>query len=197
MKITSENDKRRLYGDLAWLWPIISPSEDYVEETEFFSKTIKRHSKIEVKTLPHLCCGGGHNDYTFKKHFKVTGVDISEDMLNLARKLNPEVIYQNGDMRTIRLREYFDKCSPHSQDDVDIVFIENYYDSDPTDTSYEATFIYLICRRGELGIHTDRHLCGIFKMETRHDLLKEVGFEAKQMKFEGDYCPAFVCTKPL
>ena len=197
MKITSENDKRRLYGDLAWLWPIISPPENYVEETELFSKTIKTHFKIEVKTLLHLCCGGGHNDYTFKKHFKVTGVDISEDMLKLARKINPEVIYQNGNMRTIRLREYFDKCSSHSKDDVDIVFIENYYDSDPTDTSYEATFIYLIRRRGELEIHNDRHLCGIFKMETWHDLLKEVGFEAKQMKFEGDYCPAFVCTKPL
>lgn len=247
MKITSENDKRRLYSDLAWLWPIISPPEDYVEETELFSKTIKTHSKIEVKTLLHLGCGGGHNDYTFKKHFKVTGVDISEDMLKLARKLNPEVIYHNGDMRTIRLKEYFDavtvldsinymstmedlrsafmttyehlkpggvfltfaeevlrkfkqnhtKCSSHSQGDVDVEFIENYYDPDPTDTSYEATFIYLIRRRDELEIHSNRHICGIFKMETWHDLLKEVGFEPKQIKFEGDYCPTFVCTKPL
>jgi SAM-dependent methyltransferase len=253
MKTTIKNDSRRLYGDLAWTWSIISPPEDYVEETELFSKVIKEHSKIEAKTLLHLGCGGGHNDRTFKKHFRVTGVDISDDMLRLARKLNPEVIYHQGDMRTIRLAECFDavaildsiaymstvddlrrafitaydhlksggilltyvekfaeyfkqnktKCSPHSQDDVEIAFIENSYDPDFTDTSYESTFIYLIRRKGELEIHSDRHLCGIFKLETWLDLLREVGFEVKQMKFEhptfteGEYCPILVCSKPL
>ena len=50
----------------------------------------------------------GYNDYTFKKHFKVTSVDISEDMLTLAKKLNPEVNYQYGDIRTIQLGEKYD-----------------------------------------------------------------------------------------
>ena len=108
MKILSGKDERRLYSDLAWTWPIISPIEDYIEETELFSKIIKEHSKIEVKTLLHLGCGGGHNDYTFKKHFKVTSLDISEGMLTLAKKLNREVNYQYGDMRTTRLEERFD-----------------------------------------------------------------------------------------
>lgn len=224
-----------------------------MEETELFSRTIKTHSKIEAKTLLHLGCGGGCNDYTFKKHFKVIGVDISKDMLKLARKLNPEVTYHNGDMRTIRLRERFDavtipdainymntiedlrsvfmtayehlkpggvflviveavlgkfkqnntECSFYSQGNVDIAFIENSYDPDPTDTSYEATFIYLTRRSGKLEIHTDRHLCGIFKLETWFDLLQEVGFEVNQMKFEhstfakGEYLPMLVCNKPL
>ena len=108
MEILSGKDERRLYSDLAWTWPIISPVEDYIEETELFSKLIREHSKIVVKTLLHLGCGGGHNDYVFKKYFKVTSVDISEDMLTLAKKLNPEVNYQYGDMRTIRLEERFD-----------------------------------------------------------------------------------------
>lgn len=252
LKITSEKGKRRLYGDLAWLWPIISPPEDYIEETELFSKTIKMHSKIKVKTLLHLGCGGGHNDCTFKKHFKVTGLDISKDMLKLARKLNPRIVYHRGDMRTIRLKEYFDavtildsinymcttedlrrvfvtayehlrpggilltiverlltnfkqnntECSSHSQGNIDTVFIENSYDPNPLDTNYEENFIYLIRRRGKLEIHTDRHLCGIFKIETWHTLLKKVGFEVKQMKFQhstfakGKYLPMLVCTKP-
>ena len=71
-KRASGKDYRRLYSDLAWMWPIISPAEDYVEETEFLAKLIKENSKIEVETLLHLGCGGGHNDYTFKKHFKET-----------------------------------------------------------------------------------------------------------------------------
>jgi SAM-dependent methyltransferase len=61
-----------------------------------------------VRTLLHLGCGAGGNDYTFKKHYMVTGVDISENMLEIARRLNPEVVYHCGDMRTIVLGECFD-----------------------------------------------------------------------------------------
>ena len=253
MKILSGKDERRLYGDLAWTWPIISPVEDYIEETELFSKLIKEHSTIEVNTLLHLGCGGGHNDYTFKKHFKVTSLDISEDMLTLAKKLNPEVNYQYGDMRTIRLEERFDAvtildsinyiktvedlqrtfittyehlkpggvfltfmeqiagqfkqnnttCSTHSKGDVEITFVENDYDPDPNDTSYEATFIYLIRVGGKLEIHTDRHLCGIFKLKIWLKLLKEVRFKVIQNKFEhstfikGEPYPILICIKPL
>lgn len=253
MKILSGKDERRLYGDLAWTWQIISPVEDYIEETKLFSKMIKEHSKIEVKTLLHLGCGGGHNDYTFKKYFKVTSVDISEDMLTLAKKLNPEVNYKYGDMRNIQLEEKFDAitildsinyiktvedlqktfitayehlkpggvfltfveqiagqfkqknttCSTHSQGDVEITFIENYYDPDPTDTNYEVTFIYLIRVGGKLEVHTDRHLCGIFKLETWLKFLKATGFEVKQVKFthstftEGEFYPMLICIKPL
>ena len=253
MKTPSGKDVRRLYSDLAWTWPIISPVENYIEETELFSKLIREHSKIEVKTLLHLGCGGGHNDYVFKKHFKVTSVDISEDMLTLAKKLNPEVSYQYGDMRTIQLEEKYDAVtildsinyiktvedlqrtfittyehlkpggvfltfveqiagqfkqnnttfSTHSQSDVEITFIENDYDPDPTDTSYEATFIYLIRVGGKLEVHTDRHLCGIFKLKTWLKLLKATGFEVKQVKYthstftEGESYPMLICIKPL
>jgi SAM-dependent methyltransferase len=253
MEALSRKDERRLYGDLAWTWPIISPVEDYIEETELFSKLIREHSKIEVKTLLHLGCGGGHNDYTFKKHFKVKSLDISEDMLGLAKKLNQEVNYQYGDMRTIQLEERFGAvtildsinyirtvedlqktfitayehlkpggvfltfmeqiagqfkqknttCSTHSKGDVEITFIENYYDPDPNDTNYEAIFIYLIRIGGKLEIHSDRHLCGIFKLKTWLKLLKEVGFKVIQNKFEhstfikGKSYPILICIKPL
>lgn len=100
--------KWRAYSELAWTEPIIAPPEEYVKETELFSKVIKEHSKIKPKTLLHLGCGAGGNDYTFKKHFKVTGVDISEGMLEIARNYNPEVTYLYGDMRTIKLGECFD-----------------------------------------------------------------------------------------
>ena len=253
MKILSGKDERRLYGDLAWIWPIISPVEDYIEETELFSNLIIEHAKIEVKTLLHLGCGGGHNDYTFKRHFKVISVDISEDMLSLAKKLNPEVNYKYGDMRTLQLEEKYDAvaildsinyiktvedlqktfitayehlkpggvfltfaekitgqftqnntmCSTHSQGDVEIIFIQNYYDPDLTDSSYEATFIYLIRVGGKLEICTDRHLCGIFTLKTWTELLKKTGFEVKQAKFthptfaEGESYPMLICIKPL
>jgi SAM-dependent methyltransferase len=96
------------YSKLAWTELILASPEEYSEETEQYISIIKEHSKIEVRTLLHLGCGAGGNDYTFKKHYKVTGVDISENMLEIARCLNPEVVYYHGDMRTIELGECFD-----------------------------------------------------------------------------------------
>ncbi len=111
MSAKDTKDARRLYHDLSWIWPIVSPPEEYSEETEFFSRIIKEHAQIEVRTLLHLGCGGGRNDYTFKKYFDVTGVDLSEEMLRLARELNPEVSYHTGDMRSLRLRSTFDSVT--------------------------------------------------------------------------------------
>jgi SAM-dependent methyltransferase len=105
---SDEKDTRRLYHDLNWIWPIISSPVDYEEETEFFSRTIQKKASIETRTLLHLGCGGGRNDYIFKNHFEVTGIDVSREMLALAEDLNPEVSYIWGDMRTIRLGTRFD-----------------------------------------------------------------------------------------
>ncbi|NIM04587.1 MAG: methyltransferase domain-containing protein, partial [Armatimonadetes bacterium] len=100
-------DERRLYGDLAWIWPIISSSDEYVQESEQFCELVRRHSHLQPKTLLNLGCGGGRNDFTLKKHFQVTGVDISEDMLETAKRVNPEVTYLVGDMRSLQLGKTF------------------------------------------------------------------------------------------
>lgn len=259
MKAFISDNEERLYNELAWTFPIISPLEHYLEETELFCNIIREHSKAPLKTLLHLGCGGGHNDYIFKKYFQVTGIDKSTDMLELARILNPEVDYICEDMRTAQLGRSFDaivaidsiayiltvedlrrvfmtafshlnpggvfmfiaedtkenfqqnnttSCT-NSQGGIEITFIDNRYDPDETDTTYESTFIYLIRRSGNLEIHTDRHSCGLFKLDTFTDLLKEIGFEVNQLRYEPpesaiessglegyEYYPMFVCIKP-
>lgn len=241
-------NQQRLYGDLAWTWPIISPPEEYIEETEELCKAIRKYSHIEVKTLLNLGCGGGHNDYTLKEHFDVTGVDLSESMLSLAKRLNPKVEYLPGDMRSIRLGKSFDavviadaitymlteddlraafttafghlkpggvfftfaevtrenfqqnqtEYSVHTQGDMEITFIENLFDPNPLDTTYQITFVYLIRRKGqpEIEVKTDYHLGGIFDVETWHKLLKAVGFEVEQIELKGYDFPTFICLKP-
>ncbi|MBI4668507.1 MAG: methyltransferase domain-containing protein [Elusimicrobia bacterium] len=101
------NDKKRMYNDLAWLFPIVGPLRDYLKETESAFRLMKR-SCAPIKTILHLGSGAGRNDYVFKKHARVTGVDISPAMVKLAKKLNPEAAYHIGDMRTIRLEKTFD-----------------------------------------------------------------------------------------
>jgi len=243
----SLQDQRRLYDDLAWTWPIISAKEHYVHEAETFVAALRAHARREVKTLLHLGCGGGHLDYTLKAHLAVTGVDLSEAMLSLARQLNPEATYLAGDVRTVRLGRTFDavmvadsidymlteedlraafatafahlkpggafctyaeetadsfqqnrtRCSIRSYGDVEIVFVENAYDPNPADTTYENVFVYLIRRGGRLQIETDRHLGGLFPVATWVRLLGEAGFQVTQLAFDDEESmPWFSGVKP-
>ena len=96
------------YNDLAWVDTVVGAPEEYVDETELFVGLIRDHSLHAPATLLHLGCGAGGNDFTFKRHFTVTGVDVSPGMLEIARRVNPEVTYVAGDMRTIELAERFD-----------------------------------------------------------------------------------------
>lgn len=244
-------DTRRLYGDLAWTWPIISPPEDYVRESDYFASLIRENCTFDVETMLHLGCGGGHNDFTLKRHFAVTGIDMSKRMLGLARSLNPEVTYRLGDMRSLRLGSTFDSVAlldsvnylldrddlrlafetafhhlrpggvlltmveqtpqgfrqnltrhwTRSRGDTEITFIENSYDPDPGDSTYESTFVFLIRRKGRLEIETDRHLGGIFPMGTWYDALGEAGFSVERADYEvpeeGEGpLPILICTKP-
>ncbi len=100
--------KWRAYDELAWVEPIIAPPEEYQEESRLYCDAIIENSSIEVSTLLHLGCGAGINDYTFKEYFRITGVDISPEMLKVALKINPQVSYLQGDMRKIMLGRQFD-----------------------------------------------------------------------------------------
>lgn len=230
---TTSKDARRMYADLSWLWRMVSPPEDYVEETELFVRTLKEHAQIPLETVLHLGCGAGGNDLTLKKYFRVTGVDLSPSMLAQAKGLNPEAAYLTGDMRSVRLEERFDAVvildsidynrteddiratfetayfhlkpggllltvieydadnfpqntthvETKTDGDLEVTFIENNYDPDPTDTHFEGTFIFMVRRNGELEIHTDQHLVGLFKTEVWLKTMRETGFEVQQLAF--------------
>ena len=96
------------YNDLAWTDNILAPPETYEKEVLFYVEAIKSRISAPNITMLHLGCGAGGHDFHFKKHFLVTGVDISKGMLAQAKKRNPEVTYETGDMRTVDLNKKFD-----------------------------------------------------------------------------------------
>jgi len=248
MQMAPLNDQRRLYSDLAWAWPLISQGEDYVQEAQAFARQIRQRARIPVSTLLHLGCGGGRLDLTLKKYFNVSGVDVSQPMLDLAGQLNPEVTYFTGDMRTVTLEKTFDavviadsidymlneadlrgafqtayvhlksggifctyagvtrqsfrqndtRVSTHAEGSVVVTLIENRYDPNPQDSTYENTFVYLIRREGsegQLEIETDRHLGGLFDLETWSRCLSDTGFEVHRTELGEGGAPLFVCRK--
>lgn len=103
----------RLYGDLVDLWPFVSPPENYVEEVETFRRRFARHGVPDGACVLHLGSGGGSIDHNLKRTYRITGVDLSSGMIAYARRINPEVEYVEGDLRTVRLGRTFDAVLLH------------------------------------------------------------------------------------
>jgi cyclopropane fatty-acyl-phospholipid synthase-like methyltransferase len=102
----------RLYDELAWIWPLFSPAEEYEEEVRII---VDRFAELGVHggSLLHLGSGGGSIDFHLKRHFRITGVDLSPGMRREAQTINPEVEYVHGDIRSVRLGRFFDAVLVH------------------------------------------------------------------------------------
>jgi SAM-dependent methyltransferase len=102
----------RFYNDLARWWPLISPVGDYAGEAAEFLRVF-REAAPSARTLLELGSGGGHNAYYLKSSYALTLVDLSESMLEVSRRLNPECEHLQGDMRLLTLDRQFDIVFVH------------------------------------------------------------------------------------
>ena len=119
-----------LYDKLAYLWPVISPPEDYAEEAAHWQAALRRYLGPGRHRLLELGVGGGHNLSHLTAEFDAVAADISPKMLELSQRLNPTVEHHLGDMRTFRLPgQVFDAVLIHdaicymlTEDDLRAVF---------------------------------------------------------------------------
>jgi SAM-dependent methyltransferase len=112
----------RFYGELADWWPLISPPEEYEEEAAF-ALTLLRRASRPVQEVLELGSGGGHNAFHLKGELDLTLVDLSEAMLDVSRRINPQCAHRQGDMRAVRLGRQFDAVFIH--DAVDYMVSED------------------------------------------------------------------------
>jgi SAM-dependent methyltransferase len=233
--------QNRLYNDLAYLWPVVSPPEEYALEAWHLREALRERLGPGRHTLLELGVGGGHVLSHLASEFQATAVDASEQMLALSRQLNPNVEHHLGDMRSVRLgrafkvvlihdaiaymlteadlkaafatvrahlepggvfivapdffRETFKGTSVHhwiTREDArrEVTFIEYVHDPDPADTTIESIFFFLIQEDGQLHIEQDRHITGLFPLDTWLSLMGDAAFEVAEIKhttYEGGY----------
>ena len=222
-----------MYYELAHLWPLISPPEDYADEARYWRDVLREKLGPGRHRLLELGVGGGHNLSHLTDEFDATAVDLSEKMLQNSIKLNPSVEHHVGDMRSIRLgRKYnavlihdavgymlteqdlqltFATAAEHleangvlvtapddfretfrgpvishntnSNSQTELTYVEYEYDPDPNDTTVESIMFYLIREEGKLRIEQDRHVTGLFPMQTWLDLMGEAGFEVERRPY--------------
>lgn len=98
----------KLYRELApWFHLLAAPGE-YAEDAEFYVSTLRSACNGNVRTLLELGSGGGNVASHLKQVIELTLVDISHEMLEVSRSINPEVEHITGDMRSVRLGRQFD-----------------------------------------------------------------------------------------
>jgi SAM-dependent methyltransferase len=103
----------KLYHELASWWPLLSAPDDYVEEAEFYMRTLESRCEGELTSVLELGSGGGNNAFHLKRRFGLTLVDRAPAMLAVSQRLNPECEHVEGDMRTVRLGRTFDGIFVH------------------------------------------------------------------------------------
>lgn len=103
----------RLYRDLAWLWPVMSPPEEYAEEAACWLTVLRETLGLEHPHVLELGVGGGHNLSHLTGGVDATAVDISPQMLKWSIQLNPGVEHIVGDMRLVRTGRTYDAVLIH------------------------------------------------------------------------------------
>lgn len=103
----------RIYRDLSGWYRLLTPASNYVEEAAHIAAMIEAICEGPAATVLELGSGAGHNASHLKARFACTLSDISPEMLDLSRALNPDCEHLLGDMRSLRLGRQFDAVFIH------------------------------------------------------------------------------------
>ena len=97
-----------MYDNFAEIYDLIYEFLDYEKTATKIKKLILKNKKTKENTLLDMACGTGKHLSYLKKDFKCTGVDISDQMLDVARKNYTDIRFIQADMMELDLKEKFD-----------------------------------------------------------------------------------------
>jgi SAM-dependent methyltransferase len=98
-----------LYNNLAEIYEgMYQTFINYDEEFDFYSSILE---KYHCSSVLEAGCGTGNLASRFSRnHFDYMGMDLSDDMLRIARSNYPEVSFVAGDMRNFKLIRLIQSC---------------------------------------------------------------------------------------
>lgn len=104
-----------MYEEFADWFHLLTAPEDYEEEAGVYLSLLREaRGAGAIGSLLELGAGGGNNASWYKRDVPaVTLSDLSEAMLALSQRLNPECEHVSGDMRSLRLGRTFDAVFIH------------------------------------------------------------------------------------
>ena len=103
----------RLYAGLAVWWPLFSRPEDYGEEAAWIFDIFREALGRRPEHILELGAGGGNVASHLRRQVPMTLNDLSKDMVEMSRRLNPDSEHVAGDMRSLRIGKTFDGVLIH------------------------------------------------------------------------------------
>jgi ubiquinone/menaquinone biosynthesis C-methylase UbiE len=100
-----------MYRDLAVYYDRIYSWRDYRSQTAHAVRVARRFGRSRGRRWLDVACGTGRTLEQLQGRYEVAGVDLSPQMLRVARRRLPEVRLLRADMRSFDLHERFDVVS--------------------------------------------------------------------------------------
>lgn len=84
-------DMGKQYSSVAGVYDALNSDFDYEAYADYIQGQIKKHQKTDTSLVLDLACGTGKMTFLLRERgYDMTGVDISEDMLSMARDISYE-----------------------------------------------------------------------------------------------------------
>lgn len=97
-----------LYYELAEYYDLIYSFKNYRKEANRIKALISKHKKSHGNELLDVACGTGHHLKYLRDRYSCTGVDVSEELLDIAKKNVKGVAFERADMTKLKLGQKFD-----------------------------------------------------------------------------------------
>jgi SAM-dependent methyltransferase len=98
-----------VFKEYSHYYNLLYKDKNYVGEADYIDGLIQKFSITKPYTVLNLGCGTGkHDNLLASKGYKMSGVDFSTDMLDIARENYPDIDFFEGDIRTLKLKKRFD-----------------------------------------------------------------------------------------
>jgi len=99
---------KKEYKSLSKYYDLLHNKRNYEDEALFFMNLINKYKKSKGNSLLDVACGTGTHISYFKNKFRVEGIDLSKELIKMAREKNKDIKFKVGDMRKLTDRKQYD-----------------------------------------------------------------------------------------
>ncbi|MFC1851695.1 methyltransferase domain-containing protein [candidate division CSSED10-310 bacterium] len=97
-----------MFSETARYYDKLYAAKDYQAEVEKLTAIICRFLGPEKNRLLDIGCGTGQHIRYLRQHFQVEGLDVSADMVRIARQGQPDILFHQADMIDFKLGKKYD-----------------------------------------------------------------------------------------
>lgn len=97
-----------MYSKTARYYDKIYSSKDYRAEVQHFTAIVRENLRSGGNRLLDVACGTGRHIEYLKENFDVEGLDICQELLEIACQRNPDISFHHADMTEFDLGREFD-----------------------------------------------------------------------------------------